>query len=69
MAIQAVHFEMEDILDGVGGNFDKLDAESEEIRLSYDKAWGELEEAYRKGQRGTSNFPTYEALMESLKKK
>ncbi len=69
MAIQAVHIEMENILARVDGDFDKLDPGMMAIWESYEKASWELKEAYREGQTGISNFPTYEELMASLKKK
>jgi hypothetical protein len=39
---------------------------AQELHLSYSKASSELEDAYRKGHIGVSNFPSYEELIKRL---
>ncbi len=67
MAIQAVHIEIQKILAPVKGDVSKLDSDSGELLLCYERAEMELKSAYMKERESTSNFPPYEELIKELR--
>lgn len=81
MAVQAVEIEMRALEKEIGellisteelSEDDPLVLElmgAQELLLSYSKASSELEDAYKKGLVGVSNFPPYKELIKRLKSK